>query len=245
MSTHPTSDVRKGTLVNALKGRNVTLPGLYYPFRPGIVHRLDKKTSGLLVVAKTERAYVVLVDMMKDRLIKRFYRAITLGNLPGSSGRFEGEIGRHPVDRKKMAVLEKGGKPAVTIYKVLERYMGLDFVEVELLTGRTHQIRVHFANAGAPVFGDDTYGRRKIKPEVFRAMKRFGATPLERSRWVAAIEKLVAINANAVGHMLHAFKLDFRHPLTGKELSFESELPDYFSETLNLLRKLGEAPLEV
>lgn len=244
IATHPTSNARKGTLINALKWRNVKLPSLYYPYRPGIVHRLDKKTSGLLVVAKTERAYLRLVEMIKARSIKRQYRAITLGNLPGISGRFEWEIGRHPVDRKKMAVREKGGKPAVTLYKVLERFPGLDFAEAQLLTGRTHQIRVHFAHARAPVFGDEVYGSRPIKYPVFEALERIGATPLERTRWVTAIDGLNNVKMKAAGHMLHAYRLSFEHPFNGKEMDLEVEVPGYFTEALNILRKLGGLPLE-
>ena len=244
IATHPTSSARKGTLINALKWRNIQLPAQYYPYRPGIVHRLDKKTSGLLVVAKTERAYLTLVGMIKARKIKRHYRAITLGNLPALSGRFEWEIGRHLIDRKKMAVREKGGKPAVTLYKVLERYPGLDYAEARLLTGRTHQIRVHFAYARAPVFGDEVYGSRPIKYPIFEALDRIGATPLERSRWVTAIDGLNNIKAKAAGHMLHACKLSFKHPFTGDEMLFEYDLPGYFTDALTILRKLGGLPLE-
>lgn len=244
MTTHPTSDVRTGTLVNALKGLNIHLPELYYPYRPGIVHRLDKRTSGLLVVAKKERSYLKLVEMIKDRKVKRFYRAVTLGNLPARSGRFEEDIGRHPVNRKKMAVVEKGGKSAVTIYRVLQRYPGFDHAGAQLLTGRTHQIRVHFANAGAPVFGDDVYGRRIMKPAVFEALERMGATPLERSRWVTAIDELTKIKKAAYGHMLHAYRLCFEHPITGESLEFESQPPGYFIDVLNLLAKMGEVSVE-
>ncbi len=244
MSTHPTSTSRTGTLINALKWLKIELPGLYNPYRPGIVHRLDKRTSGLLVVAKTERAYLKLVEMIKERNVKRRYIAITLGNLPATSGRFEADIGRHPVHRKKMAVLQKGGKPAITLYRVLERFPGFDYVEATLLTGRTHQIRVHFANAHAPVFGDDIYGGRAIKPVVFEALDKLGITPLQKTRWITAIDELNRIKLDAYGHMLHAYKLDFAHPVTGEPLAFESEPPDYFTDTLNLLRKMGGVPLE-
>jgi 23S rRNA pseudouridine1911/1915/1917 synthase len=244
IATHPTSNAKKGSLINALKWRNIKLPSLYYPYRPGIVHRLDKKTSGLLVVAKTERAYLRLVEMIKARSIKRHYRAITLGNLPGVSGKFEWEMGRHPVDRKRMAVREKGGKPAVTLYKVLERYPGLDYAEAQLLTGRTHQIRVHFAHARAPVFGDDVYGDRPVKYPVFEALERMGVTPLEKTRWITAIDGLNNIRMKAPGHMLHAYKLTFKHPFNGSEMQFEYEMPGYFTDVLKILRKLGGLPLE-
>jgi len=244
ISTHPTSEMRTGTLINALKALKIKLPSVYYPYRPGIVHRLDKNTSGLLVVAKREEPYLKLIEMMKAREIRRLYKALTVGNLPELHGKFEGDIGRHPVNRVKMAVVKKGGKRAVTLYSVLERYPGMDFTRVKLDTGRTHQIRVHFSNAGRAVFGDETYGGQAIRKVILPALDRMGVTPLERARWVSGINKLEEIRKAADGHMLHAFSLSFRHPLKNEPLEFELDLPGYFADALAVLRKLGEVPRE-
>jgi 23S rRNA pseudouridine1911/1915/1917 synthase len=244
MVTHPTSEMRTGTVVNALKGLNIKLPGKLYPYRPGIIHRLDKKTSGLMVVAKTVQSYLVLIEMMKNREIQRQYRMLTIGNLPEREGRFDGDIGRHPTDRKKMAVVAKGGKKAITLYTVLERYPGLDFAQARLLTGRTHQIRVHVSNSGRAVFGDQVYGGQAITPVVSSALERIGATPVEKAKWKKTVAKLDVTKAESPGHMLHAFKLTFKHPLKGDSLEFEAELPDYFNDALSILRKIGEVTLE-
>jgi 23S rRNA pseudouridine1911/1915/1917 synthase len=177
--------------------------------------------------------------MMKLRDIKRRYHAITLGNLPVMKGKFDGDIGRHPVDRKRMAVLTKGGKEAVTHYTVLERYPGFDYAEARLETGRTHQIRVHFAYAGAPVFGDDVYGDRKLKNVVMNALERAGVSPLQRTRWVTALDELYKLKLKALGHMLHAYRLTFKHPANDAELDFTAANPAYFEAVLTLLRKMG------
>jgi len=244
ISTHPTAEMPTGTVVNALKGLGIALPKMYYPYRPGIVHRLDKNTSGLLVVAKREEPYLRLVEMMKDRSINRLYRALTVGNLPELEGRFEGDIGRHPGDRKKMAVVVKGGKNAHTLYNVLERYPGMDYVQVKLLTGRTHQIRVHFSHAGTAVLGDLTYGGKATRKTILPAIDRIGVTPLDRARWISAVDKLEKIKKSATGHMLHAYSLSFKHPLKDEELKFELNLPDYFNKALSILRKFDEVPRE-
>jgi 23S rRNA pseudouridine1911/1915/1917 synthase len=240
MATHPTAQMLTGTMINALKGQGVDLPWTFYPYRPGVVHRLDKRTSGLLVVAKTEECFIKLVEMMKDRLIQRRYRAITIGNLPDMEGRIEGDIGRHPVERKKMAVLKKGGKPATTLFKVLERYPGLDYVQAKLLTGRTHQIRVHFSHLKISVFADKHYGSQSIKSRIFSACDRMGITPEEKRRWGETADTLVDLRAKAKGHLLHAFSLQFNHPITGADLAFTAPLPDYFEEVLSVLRQMGE-----
>jgi len=242
MATHPTAQMPTGTLINALKGRGVELPWKFYPYRPGVVHRIDKRTSGLLVVAKTEECFIKLVEMMKARAVQRRYRALTIGNLPAMEGRIEGDIGRHPTDRKKMAVLKKGGKPAITLFEVLERYPGFDYVQAKLLTGRTHQIRVHFTFLNVAIFADLHYGNQTIKSRIFSAVDRMGVTTLEKRRWGEVADSLVAMRAAAKGHLLHAFSLQFNHPITGADLAFNAPLPDYFEEPLALLRQMGEVP---
>lgn len=160
MVVHPAAGNYSGTLVNALlyhcKDRLSSINGV---IRPGIVHRIDKNTSGLLIVAKTDRAHLGLAEQIKAHTFTREYQAIICGRLKESHGCIEAPIGRHPVDRKKMCVTEKNSKPAKTEYTVLEEYNGYSLVKLKLFTGRTHQIRVHMAYIGHPVFGDDVYGK--------------------------------------------------------------------------------------
>ena len=160
MVVHPAAGNYSGTLVNALlyhcKDRLSSINGV---IRPGIVHRIDKNTSGLLIVAKTDRAHLGLAEQIKAHTFTREYQAVICGRLKESHGIIEAPIGRHPVDRKKMCVTEKNSKPAKTEYTVLEEYNGYSLVKLKLFTGRTHQIRVHMAYIGHPVFGDDVYGK--------------------------------------------------------------------------------------
>ncbi|MCX7746815.1 MAG: RluA family pseudouridine synthase [Clostridia bacterium] len=167
MVVHPAAGNYTGTLVNALmehcKGQLSDINGI---IRPGIVHRIDKDTSGVLVVAKNNRAHEILSDKLKVHDIKRVYVAIVEGIIREESGRVEAPIGRHPVDRKKMAVNIKNGRRAVTHFKVLERFKDKTLVELKLETGRTHQIRVHMSYIGYPVLGDEVYGRKSNKFET-------------------------------------------------------------------------------
>lgn len=160
MVVHPAAGNYDGTLVNALlyhcNGRLSSINGV---IRPGIVHRIDKNTSGLLIVAKTDKAHLGLAEQIKAHTFTREYQAVVCGRLKEPSGIIEAPIGRHPVDRKKMCVTEKNSKPAKTEYTVLEEYNGYSLVKLKLFTGRTHQIRVHMSYIGHPVFGDDVYGR--------------------------------------------------------------------------------------
>lgn len=165
MVVHPAPGHASGTLVNALLHHIPTLEGIGGVRRPGIVHRLDKDTSGLMVVAKTERAHRRLVQALKAREVRRIYIALAHGNLVEERGSIDAPIGRHPVDRKRMAVLEQGGREAITHFTVLERLGAYTLLELALETGRTHQIRVHLAHIGHPVVGDPKYGRRR--PELF------------------------------------------------------------------------------
>ena len=158
---HPAAGHGDGTLVNSLLAQCGNLSGIGGEIRPGIVHRLDKDTSGVLVVAKNDRAHQSLTEQIKAREVKRIYRAIVKGEIAESRGRIEAPIGRHSKDRKKMAINMKDGKEAVTEFTVLERFKDYTLVECRLITGRTHQIRVHFSYIGFPVVGDPVYGTRK------------------------------------------------------------------------------------
>lgn len=160
MVVHPAAGHRKGTLANFLVARCPDLVGIGGTLRPGIVHRLDRDTTGLMVVAKTERAYHELARQLKERVMQREYLALVHGHPTPAKGRIELPIGRHPANRKKMGVVD-GGRRAITNYEVVERFPRHALVRVQLETGRTHQIRVHMSHMGWPVVGDRVYGRKK------------------------------------------------------------------------------------
>lgn len=211
MVVHPAPGNPDKTLVNALlyhcKG---SLSGINGKLRPGIVHRIDKDTSGLLIVAKSDEAHNGLADMFKDHSFNRVYHAILYGNLKNDTGTVSLAIGRSKKDRKKMAAFPmgtEGAKDAVTHYRVLERFKGYCYVELRLETGRTHQIRVHMKSLGHPVLADPIYAEGR---ESF----------------------------SLSGQCLHAKSIGFIHPINKTELFFDSELPDYFISTLELMRKI-------
>lgn len=160
MVVHPSAGHFSGTLVNGLlyhcRGE---LSGINGVMRPGIVHRIDKDTTGVLVVCKNDRAHNKVAEQLKEHSITRRYRAVVCGNLKEDEGTVDAAIGRHPVERKRMAVVSMGGRHAVTHYRVLERFGKYTYIECELETGRTHQIRVHMASVGHPILGDEVYGR--------------------------------------------------------------------------------------
>lgn len=162
MVVHPSAGHLSGTLVNAVlfhcKGN---LSGINGIMRPGIVHRIDKDTTGALLICKTDTCHRILAEQLKVHSITRKYRAVVQGNLKDDEGTIEGPVGRHPADRKKMAINYKNGKEAVTHYRVLERFGNATYIECQLETGRTHQIRVHMASIGHPLLGDTTYGSAK------------------------------------------------------------------------------------
>ncbi len=163
MVVHPAPGNHDGTLVNALLYHcGNSLSGINGVMRPGIVHRIDKDTSGLLIVAKNDFSHRLLAEQIKVHSFERKYMAVVYGNLKDDEGTIDAPIGRHPTDRKKMTVIQKNSKQAVTHYKVIERFEGFTFVELTLETGRTHQIRVHMASIGHPVSGDPVYGPKKI-----------------------------------------------------------------------------------
>ncbi|EPX56934.1 Ribosomal large subunit pseudouridine synthase D [Cystobacter fuscus DSM 2262] len=213
MVVHPGAGHASGTLVNALLHRVKDLAGVGGELRPGIVHRLDKDTTGCLVVAKHETALVALQKSFKTRTVEKTYLALVHGSPKAAEGRIETLYGRHPVHRQRFTGKVKEGKPALTVYRVLESFEGAALVEVDLLTGRTHQIRVHLAELGHPLLGDTLYGAGR-KPKG-----------------------LAGAAQDTVGRQaLHAWKLSFPHPRTGKVLRVEAPLPPDFTAALALLR---------
>lgn len=215
MVVHPAVGNPNGTLVNALlahcKGQ---LSGIGGVERPGIVHRIDKDTSGLIVAAKNDAAHIALAAQLEDHSMSRVYTAITVGGLKTELGRIDAPIGRCPADRKKMAVVrdpEKQAKRAVTNYEVAERYHGFTRVICRLETGRTHQIRVHMAYIGHPLMGDTLYGGGHTKFEKENA-------------------KLLC------GQCLHAGELTLRHPKSGEKMTFACPLPEYMEKLIKKLR---------
>ena len=206
---HPAPGNPDGTLVNALmfrlKGRLSTINGI---IRPGIVHRIDKDTSGLLVIAKNDKAHTALAEQIKAHSFVRVYNAVVIGSFKESEGRIDLPIGRHPIHRKKMAVTEKNSREAITNYRTLETFNGYSLCEFKLETGRTHQIRVHASHSGHPVVGDPLYAPESGK-------NKFGLT----------------------GQCLHAKKLGIVHPVSGEYMEFESKLPELFERVLARLRE--------
>lgn len=233
MVVHPAPGHSGGTLVNAVmyhcQGK---LSGINGVTRPGIVHRIDRDTTGSLVICKSDRAHQALAEQLKEHSITRRYRAVVLGIIAGEGGTVNAPIGRHPTDRKKMSSRCKNGKPAVTHYRVLERFYndclpprlrcvyggskggnskGYTYIECQLETGRTHQIRVHLSEIGYPILGDTVYGPAKCP------------FPL-------------------TGQTLHARILGFVHPISGEYMEFDAPLPEYFEELLRKMRSAGPMP---
>lgn len=207
MVVHPAPGNPDGTLVNALlyhcQGRLSSINGV---IRPGIVHRIDKDTSGLLIVAKNDEAHTDLAQQIKEHSFTRLYHAVVYGGFPQDNGTIDAPIGRDPNDRIKMCVIQNHSRPAITHYRVLERLDGFTNLELRLETGRTHQIRVHMAYLGHPVAGDPVYGPKKV---------------------IAYLK----------GQCLHAKTIGFIHPHSKKYLEFTSDLPLYYQEFLESLRK--------
>ena len=201
MVVHPAHGDYSGTLVNAILFQIKDLSGINGEMRPGIVHRLDKDTSGLIIVAKNDKAHTKLTEMFKNKEIKKTYLAIVKGKVSKETGRIETNIGRDEKDRKKMSVSrdEKKGKLAITTYKVIDSNERYSLLDVNIETGRTHQIRVHMKHIGYPILGDIVYGRPDNK--IMR-------------------------------QMLHAYKLEFKHPITSEEMVLEAQLPKDFVEAL-------------
>ncbi len=215
MVVHPAPGNYSGTLVNALLFRcRDSLSGIGGVMRPGIVHRIDKDTSGLLVVAKNDFSHAALSEELKYHGIEREYHALVKGGFSADAGTVNEPIGRHPIDRKKMAVLRnsESAREAVTHYEVLGRYGNVSYLKLMLETGRTHQIRVHMSYIGHPLLGDEVYGQSK--------------TPFEKRH-----------SALLSGQALHARRLSLTHPRTGARMTFECPLPQEFSKLLEILEK--------
>lgn len=203
---HPGNGNPDGTLVNAVMAKcKNSLSGIGGKIRPGIVHRIDKDTSGLIIIAKNDASHINLSEQIQKRLVKKTYIALVRGVIKENEATINMPIGRNAKDRKKMAVT-KTGKEAISHFKVLKRYNGYTLLEVNIETGRTHQIRVHLSEIGYPIVGDGVYSN--------------GKNPFK-------IE----------GQMLHAAKLKFKHPTTGKEVTFAAPLPEYFKNIIDTLEK--------
>jgi 23S rRNA pseudouridine1911/1915/1917 synthase len=206
MVVHPAAGHARNTLVNAILFHCRDLSGIGGVLRPGIVHRLDKDTSGLLVVAKSDRAHQALTDQFRSREVQKTYQALVHGNLTADRGLVELPVGRHPVDRKKMSTRSRRGRDAVTHWRVCERYGAATFLELDIETGRTHQIRVHLNALGHPVVGDGVYGGTKKTRTVENPVARAAMQVMKRQA-------------------LHAARLRFAHPIRGDAMAFTSSLP--------------------
>ena len=213
---HPAAGIHSGTLANALAYHFQQLPGSGAGVRPGIVHRLDRDTSGLLVVAKTEAALEHLSDQFRDRTVFKSYVALVHGRVSTDSGRIDQPLARDRSNRTRMAVV-RGGRSALSLYRVRQRFDRFTLLDVELKTGRTHQIRVHLAWLKHPVVGDEIYGAG-------------------RDNQILDV-KLRAAVRNLGRHFLHAEKLAFTHPQTGKRVEFSSPLPPELSELLTVIKE--------
>ena len=204
---HPAPGHPDGTLVNALLYHcGDSLSGINGELRPGIVHRIDRDTSGLIIAAKNDKAHLSLAEQLQDHSLSRVYEAVVLGNFREDTGTVDAPIGRHPVDRKKMTIDRREGRRAVTHWTVLGRYPGYTHIQCQLETGRTHQIRVHMASIGHPLIGDPVYGSKKPWPGL-------------------------------AGQCLHARRLRFLHPASGKSVEVECPLPDWFQRVLRQIDK--------
>lgn len=202
---HPANGNPDGTLVNAIMEIcKESLSGIGGKLRPGIVHRIDKDTSGLLIIAKNDRSHIIMSDQFKNKQVKKTYIALVRGTIKENEATINMPISRSKIDRKKMCV-SKEGRQAITHFKVLERYEKYTLIEINLETGRTHQIRVHMAYIGFPIIGDMVYSNGK---------NPFGV----------------------IGQMLHAQKIQFKHPITNKEIELEARLPQYFQDVLDEIK---------
>jgi len=209
MVVHPSAGHYSGTLVNAIMYHcKDSLSGINGEIRPGIVHRIDMDTTGSLIVCKNDNSHVNIAEQIKVHSVNRVYEGIVYGNVKEDEGTIEGAIGRHPVERKKMAINEKNGKPAITHYKVLERFGNYTYMQFKLETGRTHQIRVHMSSIGHPLIGDTLYSSGKCS---FK---------------------------NLCGQTLHAKTIGFIHPSTGEYVEVQAPLPEYFEKLLSQLKNM-------
>jgi len=222
---HPAAGHDGGTLVNGLLYHCTDLGGIGGELRPGIVHRLDKDTSGTLVVAKNDQAHTHLSRQFKSRQVQKQYRALVHGTLKSSSGTIKLPIGRHPTDRKRMSTKSARGRTAETQWKVDTQFRWFALLTLTLKTGRTHQIRVHCAAMQHPILGDKIYRPRKLE----RTIKRQCKQP----------DKILPLIKAVRRQMLHAWRLGFTHPQTGQWMAFESPLPDDMEQVIKQIRESG------
>jgi 23S rRNA pseudouridine1911/1915/1917 synthase len=218
--THPAPGHSTGTLVNALLYHCIGLAATGNPLRPGLVHRLDRDTSGLLAVALSQRALKSLAAQLKDRTLGRTYLALSWGTWPEDTGTLSGDMGRHPRDRQRMAVVERDGREAITHYEVVDDLSFVQLCRVKLATGRTHQIRVHFTHHGHPVVGDPVYGDDR---------RALNVRPVDRSAATRLIKGVPR-------QFLHAAELELRHPADGRLLTVTAPLPPDLAGPLARLR---------
>jgi 23S rRNA pseudouridine1911/1915/1917 synthase len=222
---HPAPGHFSGTLVNGLLYHCPNLVGIGGELRPGIVHRLDKDTSGTLVVAKNDAAHTDLSRQFKSRKVKKDYLALVHGHMKSPTGSIKLPIGRHPVDRKRMSTVSPRGRSAETQWKTREKFKEFALLEVRLKTGRTHQIRVHCSALHHPIVGDKVYGPRKPEKTITGKHQQS--------------DKILQILKSVKRQMLHAWRLGFRHPHTGEAVSFESPLPEDMALFIEKIRSLG------
>ncbi len=217
---HPARGYKSGTLVNALVYYTKNLSSGSEDFRPGIVHRLDRNTTGAIIVAKNDEAQWKLADQFQKRTTKKTYKAIIHGNPELDADMIKNNIGVHPTIREKQAVRPNEGKEAITIYRVAERFKGFALVDIDILTGRTHQIRVHMSHIKHPIVGDNTYGGKDVYEWQVRAQEPQPQEPV-------------------IGRpALHAWKLEIDHPKSQKRMTFTADLPEDMENMLKLLREV-------
>lgn len=217
MVVHPAVGNRTGTLVNAVLYHCKNLSGIGGVLRPGVVHRLDKETSGVLVMAKNNEAHLKLADQFRNRTVQKVYLALIIGRMPKSEGEISAVIGRHPHHRIKMKANAPVGREAITQWKEIEVYPGASLLEVHPRTGRTHQIRVHLSEMGHPIVGDKMYGTKKRARGIQNERVRYALLNMKRQA-------------------LHAHKLTIEHPKTRETMTFVSELPDDMRRLIEVLR---------
>ena len=225
MVVHPAPGHRRGTLANALMHHCPDLAGISGSLRPGIVHRLDKDTSGVLVVAKTHRAMQHLADQFKSRRVRKLYLSLVYGTPHADRGSVDLPIGRHPQERKKISVVTHRPRTALTHWRIRERFAGACLLELDIRTGRTHQIRVHCLSMGHPVIGDPVYGLRSSKKQLLRERP-------DLARGLQTVDR----------QMLHAWRLEIAHPVSGAALHLEAPLPADMQAFMDQLRKPVQVP---
>jgi len=212
ISVHPGAGIQRGTLVNALLYKTKDLSGIGGEIRPGIVHRLDKDTTGIMVIAKNDLSHTNLSEQFKNKTVKKKYRALILGSPKEKSGMISMPLGRHKSNRKKISSQTNKPRQSTSKWEIIKRFRNVTYIEVEPLTGRTHQIRVHFSESGFPLVGDKVYGRKKYPDEILDNLAKL----LDRQA-------------------LHASSLSFTHPRSRERVKFEAPLPADFTEALKIL----------